>query len=52
MPSKFPLIATDYIQSNFKEHTISANGIILAKYFSVTNHLASRVDRLLLQLVS
>lgn len=38
MSSTLPIVATDYIQSNFKEHTISANGIILAKYFSVTNH--------------
>lgn len=41
MSSTLPIIATEYIESNFKEHTISANGIIVAKYFSVTDHYRS-----------
>jgi len=38
MSSTLPVIATDYIKSNFQEYTISAKGIMLAKYFSVTDH--------------
>ncbi|MDD2830426.1 MAG: helix-turn-helix domain-containing protein [Sulfuricurvum sp.] len=53
MSSLVPLVATDYIQSNFKEHTITANGIILAKYFSVTDHYRSEafVNQHLLNIV-
>ena len=53
MSSIHPIIATDYIQSNFKEHTITANGIILAKYFSVTDHYRSEafVNQHLLNIV-
>lgn len=53
MSTLIPVVATDYIKSNFKEHTICANGIILAKYFSVTDHYRSEafVNQHLLNIV-
>lgn len=53
MSSTLPIVVTDYIKSNFKEHVICANGIILAKYFSVTDHYRSEafVNQHLLNIV-
>jgi AraC family transcriptional regulator, exoenzyme S synthesis regulatory protein ExsA len=35
------ITATDYIKANFKESTVSANGIMFAKYFAVSEHYKS-----------
>ncbi len=36
-----PATATDYIKANFKESIVSANGIMFARYFSVSDHYRS-----------
>lgn len=35
------ITATDYIKANFKESTVSANGIMCARYFVVSDHYKS-----------